>query len=753
MALSQKNRLLQVTTPLGENALVVTGFRGKETISRLFSFELNLIAENETEVDFGRLIGNPITLAVATPGDGGSTEWRYVNGICAAFSEGDRNKDFTSYFAEVVPKIWLLTHLAQSRIFQQLSVPDILKQVFQGYDCDYQLRGHYEPREYCVQYRETDFSFASRLMEDEGIYYFFVPSKSGHQMIIADTPQSHTDVPGLTQARYQMIEGGPRTGDHIIQWKKTQTVRASKYTLWDHHFQQPTQNLEAKQNILDSVQVGTVTHKLKDNVNSPLEIYDFPGGYAERFDGINPSGGEQPQRLQQLFEDNQRTVKLRMEAEAVPALAVQGTSTCANFVAGHKFSLDRHFDAQGEYVLVSVVHNGSLGEPYRSGQGDAGLTYTNSFTCIPIQLPYRPARETPIPFIAGVQHALVVGPSGKEIFIDKYGRVKVQFYWDRQGKKDENSSCWIRVGQWFAGKRWGASFWPRLGQEVLVAFVEGDPDQPVIVGSVYNAEQMPPYEGDGLDPKHKNDPNVSGVKTNTTLGGVGFNEIRFDDTKDQEELFLHAQRDLDITTNNDSLARTFGNRHQIIGTEKDGQKSGSQFEEVYQDKHLTVNRNQIEQIGDSMQLLIGGMDSGQGNQDVVIKGTRKESMGQADNLQVTGDRKEKIGGSQSLTVGMNQQEKVGQNHALDAGMEIHLKAGMTVVIEAGMELTLKGAGGFVNIGPAGVTIQGTMVLINSGGAAGSGSGSNPSSPDAATEAKPTKPTVADDSKTGQKSVR
>jgi type VI secretion system secreted protein VgrG len=753
MALSQKNRLLQVTTPLGEEALVVTGFRGTESISRLFSFELDLIAENSTTVDFSQLVGKSITLAVATPGGGGSTEWRYVNGICGAFSEGDRNETFTGYRAEVVPKIWLLTHMSRSRIFQQKSVPDMLKAVFEGYDCDYQLRGTYEPREYCVQYRETDFNFASRLMEDEGIYYFFEHTKSGHKMVIADTPQSHTDVPGLTTARYQTIEGGPRKGDHIYQWRKTQAVRTAKYTLWDHNFQQPTQNLEANQNIVDTLQVGTVSHKLKDQVNAPLEIYEFPGGYAERFDGVSPSGGEQPSRLQKLFEDNKRTVNLRMQAEAVPALAIQGSSSCTNFVSGHKFTLDRHFDGQGAYVLVSVVHNGSLGTPYRSGQGDESFTYTNDFTCIPIALPYRPPRQTPVPFIAGVQNALVTGPSGKEIFIDKYGRVKVQFYWDREGKKDENSSSWIRVGQWFAGKRWGASFWPRLGQEVLVAFVEGDPDQPVIVGSVYNAEQMPPYEGDGLDSKHKNDPNVSGVKTNTTLGGAGFNEIRFDDTKDSEELFLHAQRDLDITTNNDSLARTYGNRHQIIGTEKDGQKSGSQFEEVYQDKNLTVNRNQIEQIGDSMQLLIGGIDSGQGNQDVVIKGTRKESIGQADNLQVTGDRKEKIGGSQSLTVGMNQQEKVGQNHALDAGMEIHLKAGMTVVIEAGMELTIKGAGGFVNIGPTGVTIQGTMVLINSGGAAGSGSGSNPSSPDAAAEANPTKPTVADDSKSGQKSVR
>ncbi len=418
MALSQTNRLLQVTTPLGETALVVTGFRGTEHISHLFSFELDLIADNSTTIDFSQLVGKEMTLSVVTPGNGGAADWRYHNGICASFSEGDRNEQFTSYSAEVVPKVWLLTRLARSRIFQQKSVPDILKVVFQGFDSDFQLQGKYEPREYCVQYRETDFNFASRLMEDEGIYYFFQHSKSGHKMVIADTPQGHTDVPGLTTVRYQMAEGGPRTADHVYQWRKTQAVRASKYTLWDHNFQQPTQNLEAKENILDSVQVGTVSHKLKDQANAPLEIYDFPGGYAERFDGISPSGGEQPARLQKIFEDNKRTVKLRMEAEALPALEIHGTSSCTNFVSGHKFTLDRHFDAQGQYVLVSVNHSASLGDPYRSGQGDAGLTYTNSFTCIPIKLPYRPTRQTPVPFIAGVQNAVVTGPAGKEIFPD-----------------------------------------------------------------------------------------------------------------------------------------------------------------------------------------------------------------------------------------------------------------------------------------------------------------------------------------------
>jgi type VI secretion system secreted protein VgrG len=753
MALSQTNRLLQVTTPLGESALVVTGFRGTEQISQLFSFELDLIADNSATIDFSQLVGKDITLAVATPGQGNEAEWRYVNGICPSFSEGDRNKQFTSYSAEVVPKVWLLTRLARSRIFQQKSVPDILKQVFEGFDCDFQLRGQYEPREYCVQYRETDFNFASRLMEDEGIYYFFEHSKSGHKMLVADTPQSHSDVPGLTTVKYETVEGGPRKGDHVYQWRKTQAVRASKYTLRDRSFQQPTQNLEAKENILDSVQVGTVTHKLKVQANAPLEIYDFPGGYAERFDGISPSGGEQPARLQKLFEDNKRTVKLRMEGEALPSLAVHGTSSCTNFVSGHKFTLDRHFDAQGDYVLVTVTHGASLGDPYRSGRGDSGLTYTNSFTCIPIKLPYRPTRGTPVPFIAGVQNALVTGPSGKEIFTDKYGRVKVQFYWDREGKNDENSSCWIRVSQSFAGKRWGSSFWPRLGQEVLVAFVEGDPDQPVIVGSVYNAEQMPPYQGDGLDSKHKNDPNVSGIKSNTSLGGSGFNEFRFDDTKDKEQIFLHAERNLEFTTKNDSLAQTYNNRHQIIGQEKDGSKSGDQREMVYHDKHIKVHHDHVEQVGNNMQLLVGGVDSGQGNQDIVINGTRKVSVGQDDHMHVTGDRNEKVDGGQSLNVGGSQQEKIGMKHAVDAGQEIHLKAGMTAVIEAGVQLTLKVGGNFIDINPAGVSIQGTLVMINSGGAAGSGSGSSPQSPQDPEQANPTQPDVADDSKSGQKSAR
>ncbi|MGA8658071.1 MAG: type VI secretion system tip protein TssI/VgrG [Chthoniobacterales bacterium] len=701
---SQANRALQVTTPLGQDALLVTGFRGAEQLSHLFSFELDLVADNATQVDFNKIVGNEITLQIAIVGQGGSGQSRFINGICVRFSEGDRNEQFTSYSAEVVPKVWLLSRLARSRIFQQKSVPDILKAVLQGFDCGFQLRGQYEPREYCVQYRETDLNFASRLMEEEGIYYFFEHSDGRHQMIVADTPQSHSDVPGLTTVNYDVVVGGSKKADHVYSWEKTQALRASKYTLRDHTFEQPTQNLEAKENILDSVQAGTVQHQLKDQANAPLEIYDFPGGYADRFDGVSPSGGDQPARLQKIFEDNKRTVKLRMEAEALPSLTIEGSSLCSNFVAGHKFTLARHFDGDGNYVLVSVTHDASIGDAFRTGS--TAFSYSNSFTCIPLQLPYRPERRTPKPFIAGFQSALVTGPAGKEIFTDKFGRVKVQFFWDREGKNDENSSCWIRVAQSFAGKRWGSSFWPRLGQEVLVTFEEGDPDRPIIVGSVYNAEQMPPYLGDGLDSKHKNDPNVSGIKTNTTLGGVGFNEIRFDDTKGKEQMFLHAEKNLDVRVKGEKHLTIGGDLHISVGFEdKDGGLHGAVVEDVYKDKQTHVGEEFVIYADQSHILSVGKngqfiqvIDGEEGKCSTVVQ--------QRFSLKTTGE----------------------------------------VVIEALEEICLTCGPSFIKLTPAGIFVTGPLVNINSGGA------SSPAD-DLVYQPPSVQATLADDSKSGQKSAR
>ena len=747
MPITQDKRPLKVNTPLGKDAIFITSFSAREGISQLFQYYLELIAPNDTDVSFDQLLGQKVTVELATLQD----KSRFFNGIVSRFSQGQRDQQFTTYRAEVVPQFWLLTRKWESRIFQHISVPDILKKVLEGIATAFEIVGNFEKRDFCVQYRETDFNFASRLMEEEGIFYYFRHTSDEHKMVLTNNSAGLSDVPDQSTVVFDEIFGGRRPDLRIFSWSKVQEMRAGKYTLFDHCFEQPQSHLEASKTIQDSVQVGTVTHKLKVGGNDKLEIYDYPGEYAQRFDGIDKSGGEQPAEVQKIFQDNQRTVGIRMQQEAVPSIEITGSSNCSQFMSGFTFTLDRHFNANGKYVLTTVMHTARMSNFASGGVGD--FQYSNSFTCIPAALPYRPARGTFRPVVQGTQTAVVVGPAGEEIFTDKYGRVKVQFHWDRDGKNDADSSCWVRVGQNWAGKRWGASFWPRIGQEVIVDFLEGDPDQPIIIGSVYNVDQMPPYLGNGLDPKHKNDNKVSGIKSNTTPGGQGYNEIRFDDNKGKEEVFLHAERNLEMTTKNDSLARTLGNRHQIIGNEKDGSKSGDQREMVYKDKHIKIHHNQVEQIGDSMQLLVGGIDSGEGNQDIVIKGTKKESIGKDDHLHVTGNRNEKIDGGQSLNVGGSQQEKIGMKHAVDAGQEIHIKSGMTIVIEAGLQLTLKVGPNFVDIGPTGVSIQGTMVMINSGGAAGSGSGSSPDSAQDPTEANPTEPDVADDSKSGQKSAR
>ena len=679
---TQTNRVLQVTTPLGDDKLLITGFRGSESISNLFFFEMDLIAENSTEVDFSKLVGKEITVKIATPGNGSDPDWRYIDGICAAFSQADRNERFTRFSAEVVPKVWLLTQQSQSRIFQQKSVPDILKAVLTGFDCSWKLQGQYEPREYCVQYRESDFDFASRLMEEEGIFYFFDHTASGHTMVVGDTPQAHVIVPGLTTARYGMMEGGLRKADHVYGWRKIQSLRTAKYTLWDHNFQQPTQNLEAKTDITDSIQVGTVSHKLKDSTNGSLERYDFPGAYAVRFDGVSPSGGAQSDRLQKILDDKNRTVKLRMQTAAVETLKIDGSSSCANFVAGHKFTLDRHFDADGDYVLVSVLHDASMTDSYTSGVQSEELSYTNTFNCIPFQLPYRPVYKTPRPFVHGVQNAIVTGPAGEEIFTDKYGRVKVQFYWDRQGKKDANSSCWLRVGTSWAGKQWGFIQIPRIGQEVLVAFVEGNPDEPVIVGSVWNPETMPTY---GL-PDNKT---RSGLQTRSSMGGAAanYNEIRFEDKKGSEELYTHAEKDQNGIVEHDKTLSVGNDQTELVKRDKTGTVERDKFETVNRDRSQTILRNKLikvvqnhtEQIGAAMSLNVGATltESIVVNHSQTIGGAKEltvgglyaitvgaalaETVGAAKTEIVAGIRSISVGGNNSLTVAKDLNETINGN--------------------------------------------------------------------------------------------
>jgi len=484
---SQSNRPLVVTTPLGPDVLLATGFSGREGLSQLFQFRLEAVAENQADVAFDKLLGQKITVHTVLPGG----KKRHFTGICSRILQGGRDDVFTRYSLEIVPQFWLLTRKVQSRIFQHQTVPDILKKVLEGLDVAFELQGAFPLRDYCVQYRESDFAFASRLMEEEGIFYFFKHSDAGSKLVVANSAPSHPDVPEHAKAIYDELAGGSRDDVRIHSWRKIQEIRSGKVTLWDTYFEMPQKHLEAEKTITESVQVGKVAHKLKVAGNDKLELYDYPGGYAEWFDGVDPGGGNKSGDLQKLFQENKRVAEIRMQQEAVNSLRIEGTSNCSQLTAGHKFTLERHFNADGAYVLTTVEHQAAVKGDYRSTD-TAALDYKNTFTCIPTTLPFRPQCETPEPMIHGTQTATVVGPPGETIYPDKYARVKVQFHWDREGKKNADSSCWVRVSQAWGGGNWGGMTIPHVGQEVIVAFEEGDPDRPVITGRVYNAEQMPP---------------------------------------------------------------------------------------------------------------------------------------------------------------------------------------------------------------------------------------------------------------------
>lgn len=649
---TQAKRPLAVTTPLGKDALLLVELRGREAISELFNFQFDLLAKNEAGVAFDRLLGQKVCGELLLP-DGKS---RYFHGIVNRLSQGRRDLTFTHYRADIVPQFWVLTKKVQSRIFQHQTVPEILKKVLAGLDVAWEIRGTFQPRDYCAQYRESDFDFASRLMEEEGIYYFFKHSAGGHTMVVANLPGSHVDVPGEPSAIYEEIRGGNRVEDRISAWEKVQELRSGKLTLWDHCFELPHKHLDASKSIQDSVAVGSVTHKLKVANNDKLEIYDFPGGYAQRFDGVDKSGGDKSGDLQNIFEDNKRTVEIRMQQEALPSLLIEGSSNCRQFVSGHKFRLERHFDADGPYVLTAVEHSASVEADYRSGEGEQ-LVYQNRFQCIPFALPFRPRQGTPRPTVLGSQSAVVVGPAGSEIFTDKYGRVKVQFHWDREGKNDADSSCWIRVAQAYAGKGWGSICIPRIGQEVIVDFMEGDPDQPIVTGRVYNADAMPPYPLPGGNA-------ISGLKSNSTPGGGGYNEFILDDTKGKELIRVHGQFDMDSTIEHDLREHVKNNRSRDVKVNETIQ--------IGVDQSITVGSNQSLKVGSNQTFEIGANQTGK--------------VGANKSLDVGANHTEKIGSNMTINVGSCLTESVGINYAetVGAAMELTVGAAMTLSVGAAM---------------------------------------------------------------------
>jgi len=611
-----KQIYLYVTTPADEDGrkFDLMKIQGEEQISGLFRYTLMLRSE-DGNVDFKKMVGQPITVTIEMYN--GSK--RYINGIVSRFMQGAFDGNITTYYAEIRPWLWQLTLTSNSKIFQNQSVLDIIKEVFSdsGFtDFEEKTIKTYKPREYCVQYQETAFTFVSRLMEDEGIFYFFKHEDGKHTLVIADDLDAHEPCPGLEYARMRYASLQDRTDDiFIIDCTLEQQMIPNKYATEDFNFETPHNDL-----------LTTVDGKEKGK----FRIYEYPGNYGVTGDG-------------------EKISDKRIEMYELPQKILKGEGFCRAFIAGYKFDLEEHErqDMNISYVLKQLSVNADQDE------------YRNTFEAFPADVPFRPARTAAKPKIVGTQTAIVVGKSGEEIWTDQYGRVKVQFHWDQEGKRDENSSCWVRVTQTWAGKGWGTLFIPRIGAEVIVSFLEGDPDRPIITGTVYNASQTVPYNLPAEKTK-------STMKTNSSLGGGGFNEIRFEDKKGSEEIYTHAQKDQNEMVEN-NMSTTVKSNQSIM---------------VNKNKTETVGMNKAESIGIGKALSIGAA------------------------YQIS------VGGAMNTTVALGQAEEVGLIKQVVVGKKFELTCGKgKIIVEKSGKITIKGTE-FEFTASGSVKINGSVIDLN-----------------------------------------
>ena len=568
MATNQQSRFIEIKTSSSSQGLRLRSFTGSEQMSRLFSYQLDVVdVANELtrEEIIGDLVGQAATIRLDL--DEGE---RFFNGIISRVRTDYQEDGGTIYRAEMVPRLWLLTRRSNCRIFQDQSPVDIINTILGEHSVtveDSLNSGDYPTREYCVQYRETDFNFVSRLMEQYGIGYFFTHEDGDHKMHLFDKVDHYVDLPESNVSYYLSQQSGGRYKDFITSWEHQYQFVSGKWSQTDYNFKTPSTSL-----------MNEVPKAIDLATPESLEIYDYPGEYEEAGQG----GTE---------------TKVRMEEEEVRYDQVSGVSTCRTFGVGGKFTIDEHpsdLERGKQYVITSIQH--SAVDP--SAARGAVAEYSNTFSCIPATTIFRPARLTPKPLVSGLQTAVVVGPSGEEIYTDDYGRIKVSFFWDREGQDDGTDSIWVRVSHQVAGKKWGFFSIPRIGQEVVVDFLEGDPDRPLCVGGVYNQEQMPHYAlPDNMTKTY--------IKTNSTKGGEGFNELCFEDLADNERIFMHAQKNMDVRVLNDSKENINGHRHQIIGTSESAE-SGDQTEFLYGNKQQTVKKHHLEWIQGSKAEKIGG---------------------------------------------------------------------------------------------------------------------------------------------------
>lgn len=636
---TQNDKPFSIDTPLGMDVLLLARFTGYESISENFHFDIDLYSEQYT-IPFEDIIGKNVTLNLYLS----NGEKRFFNGLISSFSrvEGSARHGFSHYAATMVPWSWLLTRTTDSRIFQNLTIPDIVEKVFKDHgfvNYKFNLAAGYEPREYTVQYRESDYNFICRLLEEVGIHFFFEHEAGKHTMILADHSGANLPCPNRPSVQFKLSgENNFDQEDKIDSLAMVKKIQAGKYSLRDYNYETPDASMEASADTVQPLGPGE------------REKYDYPGIYKQRNAGDNVS-------------------VLRMEEEESRISTISGTSECRDFTTGFRFrlldSLQEEWNNK-EYLLTRITHKADQAATYFSGKSELEVErdYTNSFTCVAHDIPYRPPLRTKIPVVEGVQTAITVGPAGEEIYTDGFGRVKVQFHWDREGKNDEHSSCWLRVSQSMAGPGWGALFLPRIGHEVIVEFIEGNPDRPIVTGQVYHGTNRPPYNLPAEKTK-------STFKSNSSPGGGGFNEFRLEDKKGSEEIFLHGQKDWNINILNNK-GQTIGvNETMSVGNNRTKSVGNDQSESIGNNKSITVGTNHTEKIGSNMTLTVAT------NRTATIGSNLTQTVGS--------NKSESIGGSQSLTVSKNKTETVAIASAETVG------AAKALTVGAALQTTVGGA--------------------------------------------------------------
>lgn len=645
----------KVVSPL-KDELFLWQLRGTEELGQPFEYSVDLLSE-KADLDYTKLLGATIGIQV------GGEQPRWFHGHVCQFGQIGRYGAYHHYHAVLRPWFWLLTQTADCRIFQDKTVPEIFKAVCKDThkfsDFKDMLTDTYRKRVYCVQYRETDFDFLSRILEFEGIYYYFQHSESKHELVLCDGRNAHQPIAGNSKLPYRAPGEAVIDQEHVYAWQNSFAIQPGTYVHDDYNFEKPKAALLAKSKV-------TVKHPQAD-----YEFYEYPGAYPEAKDG-------------------EKYAKVQIQSRHAEHKRFRASSDAHGIAAGGLFELQEfpRKDQNGEYLIVAAEIVVISGEVEQFSE-DAENQFDVQLTAIESNQPYRSPLRTPKPKIVGPQSAVVVGKSGEEIWTDKHGRVKIQFQWDREGKSDENSSCWVRVSHTFAGKAWGAVNIPRIGQEVLVEFEEGDPDRPLVTGRMYNADNMPPY----TLPTNQTQ---TGMKTRSSKEGHDktFNELRFEDKIEEEHIYFHAEKDFErVVENNDSLR---------VGFEK--KDKGDQTIEIHNNQSLIVGNQESADGSQTIEIWKNRTETvKEGDETVTIeKGNRAVTVSAGDeSLTVSqGKRTTEIQGDDSLTV------KTGN-------LVVNVSAGKATITAAQSIELIVGASSIkidpssIKLNAATITVQGT----------------------------------------------